>query len=92
MKDLKNLFKDEDEARELLNCYMRYFQDGSFNIDATVNNLKKSGIIRKSALEDAREKTNELMITLRDNALESEEFRDLKQLIQAERQAADKKE
>jgi hypothetical protein len=85
MKDLKNKLTEEEAKQLLRNCYLWEKIDCSLVID----DWKQSGIIRKSALEEAREKTDELMITLRDNALESEEFRDLKQLIQAERKIVD---
>jgi polyhydroxyalkanoate synthesis regulator phasin len=51
--------------------------------------IKQSGIIRKSPLEEAREKTDELVKRILEEKLAWCSF-DLNQLIQLERQEADK--
>jgi hypothetical protein len=139
MKDLKNLIPDEETARELF----KPLKDAlTYNETGFVNCLNRAGIIRKSALEDAREyyskhrssasdfhalqyetlhdlyekvvqdkkvvsetvikareKTDDLIENCETlypcgylNKLERNKKEELKQLIQAEREAADKKE
>jgi hypothetical protein len=88
MKDLKNLLPDEETAKELY-CYS-YPEIGHLRtITEYVEALKQSGIIRKSVLEEAREKTDEYV---NDLGKGFGNFNSLEQLIQAERQAVDKKE
>jgi hypothetical protein len=89
MKDLKNLIPDEETARELLNHNIAYYPTGGVDISRTIKNFKQSGIIRKSALEEAREKTDSY---INKHAAFSWNSDELNQLIQVEREAADNKE
>lgn len=68
-----------------------------------IKNLKAAGIIRKSSLEEAREKTDKQIdnvktVFCKGKSCDCQDYMDMtwkdttKQLIQAERQVADKKE
>jgi hypothetical protein len=105
MKDLKNKFTEE-EFRYIIEDYLK-FDYGCSNddcpegidlcLDCYILRLKQSGIIRKSVLEEAREKTDRYIDEIIDTIKSCDVYHmgdkyKLKQLIQAERQAADIKE
>jgi hypothetical protein len=107
MKDLKNLIPDEETARELLEIADRRPKNGCVcdaiccDTACRIKNLKQSGIISKSALEEARGKTDEQIDNIKTafckgKSCSCQDYMDMtwkettKQLIQSERQAADK--
>jgi hypothetical protein len=85
MKDLKNKLTEEQFNQLDRLIVARYVEGLSY--PQRLLEAKQSGIISKSALEEAREKTDEFF-----KSYNSTFKADALKFIQAERQAADKKE
>jgi hypothetical protein len=90
----------EEEFRNIIEDYLK-FDDGCSDdncpeeidscLDCYIGELKQAGLIRKSPLEEAREKTDKFIYEAYLGICNSKINNKLKQLIQFEREEADKK-